>query len=185
MTLPVFDTNSHFNTFRQPDPTTRDRYPDTMSDYFDVRQLHDVVFNSYEPLIRHHWALALGSPIPEPSLRLELTHPLNLTLADVEEDGERLDHFRLACLYDTMRRTSDETTGGDDSVFDYAPDGGEQIGMFLELESFAHHVKTLIGLHAFQDNYSVDEFESASNLSIYFMDCTSPLFIDTIHRLSA
>lgn len=185
MTLPGFETNSHFNTFRQPDPDIRERYPDSMSDYFDVRELHVDVFNATEPLIRHHWGLALGTPIPEPVLRLELSHPLNLTLADIEEDGERLYHFRLACLYDTMRRTSDETTGGDDSVFDYAPDGGMQIGMLLDLESFAMHVKTLIAVHAFQDNYSVDGFEDAANLSIYFMDCTSPLLIATIHSLSA
>lgn len=180
MTLPYFETNPHFNTYH-PDPPNRDRFPADMSDYFDLRDLHHVVFNSYEPLIRHHWALATGTAILEPVLRLELTHPLTL---DVNND-EQLDHFRLACLYDTMRRTSDETTGGDDSVFDYAPDGGEQIGMFLGLESFSHYVQILINLHAFQDNYSVDEFEEAANLSIYFMDCTSPLFIATIHSLSA
>lgn len=160
-----------------------------LDDYYDVRELHDVVFNSYEPLIRHHWAKAHGVETLERVQRLDLSYPLTLTLEDVNDDTERFNHFRFAVLYDTMRRTSDETTGGDDSTFDYAPDGAEQVAAFINPESFQPLVQCLIRHRAFQpDVYMTSLAETIQNESgpyLAFMDCTSPLFTDTIARLSA
>lgn len=159
--------NPHFDTYR------------------NVSTLHNEVFNASEPLIRHHWAKALKVESLDRSNHLETEHPLNLDL----DDDDMMNHFRLACLFDTMRRTADETQGGDDSTYDYAPDGGMQIQMLLDVETFDHVIRTMIDLRMFDDDSfstqdKTEALAKATRYEIYFMDCTSPLLIETIYRMS-
>lgn len=147
---------------------------ESMREWHRVHEMHKTLASAFEPLIRDYYAKAVGVDVRQfEDLSVEdivRQFPFTLPRNDdglVVTDDERTENWRQACLLDTMRLTQMEMTGGDDSVFDYLPDGIEQMSLLANFETMYWLDEISKSLTHYRETHAND--------GPYFQDCTSPI----------
>jgi hypothetical protein len=145
-----------------------------MREWTRVHEMHKTLASAFEPLIRNYYAKAVGrNPREFDDMSVEdmvKEFPFTLPRNDdgmVETADERTENWRQAVLLDTMRLTQMEMTGGDDSVFDYLPDGIEQMSRLANFETLDWIDEVSQSLTQYRERHTDD--------GPYFMDCTSSI----------
>lgn len=155
-------------------------FSETMREWHRVYDMHKALQRAFEPLIRDYYGKAVHvDPRQFTDMSVDdMVKQFPFTLPRHEDgrintDVEEFENWRQAAFLDTMARCQIETTGGDDSVFDYLPDGIEQLAGLANFEAADWLDEATKSLTQFRETH-VDD-------GPYFMDCTSPILWQVIN----
>lgn len=145
-----------------------------MKEWLRINDMHKTLASAFEPLIREYYAKAVGVDVRQfEDMSVEdmvRGFPFTLPRNDdglVDVNSTALDNWRQAALLHTMALTQKEMTGGDDSVFDYLPDGIEQMSLLANFETLYWLDEISKSLTHYRQTHEND--------GPYFQDCTSPI----------
>lgn len=155
-------------------------YDDRMNEWTRINDMHNELARAFEPLIREYYGKAVHvDPRQFTDMSVDdmvAAYPFTMPKHEdgrINTDVPEFEGWRQAALLHTMALTQREMTGGDDSVFDYLPDGLEQCQALANFETVDWLNVATESLSAYREAYA--------DSGPYFQDCTSPIVWQVIN----